>query len=44
MPQYRRIGHNFTTFFDSPPSPDHWEPVEDKPEPKPAKAADPKES
>ena len=29
MPQYRRKGYDFTTMFDTPPSPDHWEPVEE---------------
>ncbi len=33
MPQYRRIGSDFdfSTSFDQPPSPEHWELVEDKP-------------
>jgi hypothetical protein len=39
VPQYRRIGHDFTTRFDQPPSPEHWELVEDEPAKPAAKAA-----
>ena len=41
MTQYRRKGQDWSTNFDTPPSPDHWEPLETPKPPAPAVAADP---
>lgn len=40
MPQYRRIGHDFTTLFDAPPNPEFWEPVAEKSKAKPKPTAE----